>query len=131
MSTPGRFVAIYASTLFAFVALDAVWIGFIAIHLFKSAIGGIMQPTPLISPAVAFYLIYTIGLVLLAVRNTASAAEAALRGAVLGLTAYATFDLTNLAIIKGWTWSLAIVDIAWGTLLSAVAAATGYVAARR
>ena len=56
---------------------------------------------------------------------------AATHGAVLGLTAYATFDLTSLAIIKGWTPGLAAVDMAWGTVLSAIAAVAGYAAGKR
>lgn len=131
MTNPARAAWVYTSTLLAFLAMDAVWIQLVAMPLFKSAIGGIMRPEPMIAAAIAFYLIYTAGLVTLAINGAPSSARAAAKGAVLGLTAYATFDLTNLAIINGWTWALAVIDIAWGTALSAIAAAVGSMVARR
>nr|WP_040878888.1 DUF2177 family protein [Kaistia granuli] len=47
-------------------------------------------------------------------------------GAVLGLVAYGTYDMTNLATLKNWSLSLSVVDMAWGTFLTSLAATSGY-----
>lgn len=122
-------IMVFLATLAAFVALDALWISLAAMPMFQGAVGGIMRPAPLITPAAIFYVIYIAGLMRLAVMpalRERSAKSAAMNGAVLGLTAYATFDLTNLTIIQGWTPMLAAVDMAWGTAVSAIAAVAGY-----
>ena len=104
----------YIATLIAFVALDVTWLMLVAVGLFQSQLGAILRPQPDLIAAAAFYPIYAGGLVMLAVRpalRARSLISAAANGAILGLTAYATFDLTNLAIIKGWTLGLALIEI--------------------
>ncbi len=128
MTSLKQITLVYAATLATFVAIDAVWLTQVAIHQFTIALGDMLRPVPDVGAVVAFYLVYTAGLVYLAVRPSileGSVAGAAVKGAVLGLTAYATFDLTNLAVLKGWTPGLAALDIAWGTVLTAVSAAIG------
>ena len=121
-------------SLFAFVILDAAWLMLVAVPMFQSQLGAILRPEPMLGAAIAFYPIYTFGLVALAVRPAIAARSMALataKGAVLGLTAYATFDLTNLAVIKGWTIRLATIDIAWGMFVSAIASMAGTFAGLR
>ena len=116
-------------TLAVFLGLDAAWLWLVAMELFQSQLGTILRPEPLLGAAIAFYLIYSLGIVVLAVRPALAArapAIAAGRGAMLGLVAYATFDLTNLAVIRGWTLQLAVVDMAWGIAATAAAALAGY-----
>lgn len=130
MRTPVAYIA----SLLTFMALDAAWLMLVAIGQFQMLLGPILLPQPNLGAAAAFYLIYIGGLVFLAVRpalQLRSMGTAVSHGAVVGLTAYATFDLTSLAIIKGWTLDLALIDMAWGTALSAVAALAGYAAGRR
>lgn len=135
MQTDGRaLVAVVIASLLAFVILDAAWLSLVAIDLFQTRLGPILRPAPMVGAIVAFYLIYAAGLVVLAVhpalvRN--SWRTAAWLGAVLGLTAYATFDLTNLAVIERWTIGLAVTDIAWGMAASTLSALAGYAAGRR
>jgi uncharacterized membrane protein len=122
----------YTATLIAFVLLDAAWLALFAIEMFKHAVGPILREQPDILAAVAFYLIYAAGLFALAVRPAAvshSLRMAITNGAIVGLTAYATFDLTNLAVIQGWTPAIVLMDMAWGAAASATAAALGYVGA--
>lgn len=124
----------YLATLATFVALDAGWLSLVAIELFRHYLGPILREQPNAAAAIAFYGIYAAGLYVLAVRPSAierSYRAAASYGAMVGLTAYATFDLTNLAIINGWTLTLALLDLAWGTAASAVAAAAGHGVATR
>ncbi len=84
------------------------------------------------APAIVFYLAYVVGLVYFAVRPGLAADSlkaSALNGALFGIFAYATYDLTSQATIRNWTTSLSVVDMAWGTL-SAAAAAIGFAATR-
>lgn len=122
----------YAATLCAFVVLDAIWLQFVAIEMFRQNVGAILRDQPDVGAAVAFYAIYAAGLYGLAVRPALAVQQrqaALANGALVGLTAYATFDLTNLAIIAGWTPKLAVLDIGWGTVASAIAALAGYAVA--
>lgn len=132
MTSRGNLLLGYAAALATFLVIDAIWLTTVAIGEFQRHLGPILQPQPSLPAAGLFYLIYAAGLLYLAVMPalaSASWSQALTRGAVLGLTAYATFDLTNLAVIKGWPASLAAMDMAWGTLLSAVSAGAGYAGA--
>jgi uncharacterized membrane protein len=123
-----RYTTAYVSTLITFLAIDGAWIALVAADLFSRSIGPIMRDAPLLYAAAAFYAVYAAALVFLAVKpavESRSILEASYRGAVLGIGAYATFDLTNLAIIKGWPMGAAILDMAWGTSASAIASAAG------
>ena len=135
MTTESRaLVAASIASLLTFVALDAAWLSLVAVDLFQKQLGPILRPAPMAGAIVAFYPIYVAGLVILAVRPALASnswSTAAMLGAVLGLTAYATFDLTNLAVIERWTIGLAIIDIAWGVTVSSVAALAGFAAGRR
>jgi uncharacterized membrane protein len=128
-----RYLTIFGATLLAFVAIDVAWLVLVANAFFKSQIGSLLRAQPDLVAAAVFYLIYTGGLVVLAVApalRAKSARVAAGNGAVLGLTAYATFDLTNLAIIEGWTLAVTLLDITWGTIATALASLAGYQVAR-
>ncbi len=134
MHTARRFAAMFLATLVVFVLLDAAWLWLVGLKMFQNHVGSILRPEPMLGAVIAFYPVYAVGLVVLAVQPAVAArslAAAALKGALLGLTAYATFDLTNLAVIKGWTIGLASMDIAWGVVGSAIAALAGYAAGSR
>jgi uncharacterized membrane protein len=121
-------------TLVTFVVLDATWLMLVAVPMFQSQLGAILRSEPMLGAAIALYPVYSIGLVTLAVRPAIAARSmwtAAVNGAVLGVTAYATFDLTNLAVIKGWTIGLAAIDIAWGVIVSAIGSMAGTFAGLR
>jgi uncharacterized membrane protein len=127
-------MAAYLAVLVTLAVVDGLWIWLVAIGQFQATIGPLMKASPDLAAVGAFYLIYTLGVVVLAVRpavSERSMGRAALLGAMLGLSAYATFDLTNLAILKGWTWKLALIDIVWGSILTSIAAGAGYAAASR
>ena len=51
-----------------------------------------------------------------------------LLGAVLGLVAYATYDLSNAATLKHWPVKIVVMDVAWGALLTAATSAAAYLA---
>jgi uncharacterized membrane protein len=118
----------YCVALAAFCGLDFVWLSLAGDAVYRPAIGDLMRSEFDGAAAVAFYLIYVGGLVFLSIRPAGRLTEAIVRGAVYGFCAYATYDLTNRATLRHWPLALSLVDMAWGTALSAVAAACGYLA---
>ena len=92
-------------------------------------LGTVLRERPDLAAAGTFYLIYGVGMAPLVVApalRERSVLSAAWRGAVLGLTAYATFDLTNLAIVRDWTLTVSLADMAWGTCATGLACLAGY-----
>ncbi len=119
----------YVTTLLVFVLVDAIWLTLVMRGLFVTHLGPLLAEPVRYVPAVVFYLIFTTGLLVLAIEpavRAGSLRSAIILGMVLGLTAYATYDLTNRATLQAWPMVIVIVDIAWGTILSAIAAAAGY-----
>ncbi len=122
------YIVAYLATLIVFVAIDFLWLSNMANRLYRPTLGDTLTPDFRLVPAVAFYLIYAAGLTFLAVRTglmSGSSATAALYGAIVGFTAYATYDLTNQSTLKNWSATLTIVDVMWGTVLSAASAGIG------
>lgn len=120
-----RYFLLYLMTLSVLLPIDLVFLGFIAKNFYASQVGDMLGPVRL-APAILFYLIYIAGIVVFV--NGASNAtwsSALVYGALFGLFCYATFDLTSLAILKTWSWPVAIVDILWGAAITGVAAAAG------
>ena len=118
----------YAVTAVVFLALDAAWLTTMADRLYRPALGRLILDRFEVLPAVAFYAVYLVGVVVFAVlpglekgRWTTSLGL----GALLGLVAYATYDLTNQATLRGWPWRVTVADLCWGAFVTAVAAAAG------
>ena len=122
-----RFLAAYAATMITVLAIDLLWIGVIAKPLYQAGIGHLMAAQPNLVAALLFYLLFPLGLMLFAVLPGAGGAwgRTVATGALFGFFAYATYDLTNLATLKDWPLSLSLIDIAWGSLVSALASAAG------
>jgi len=117
MKMTGLFLKNYFFTLIPFVALDAVWLGLVAPKFYRSQIGYIMAERPNWFAAAAFYLLFIAGMVFCVTGREGSISQAVLRGAVFGFICYATYDLTNLATLKGWPILVTVVDMTWGTVL--------------
>jgi uncharacterized membrane protein len=122
-----KHLAAYAATAFAMLVLDALWLGLIAAPLYQQGIGHLMAPQPRLGVAALFYLLYPLGIVIFAVAARPAGAwrPTLLAGALFGLFTYATYDLTNLATLKGWPIWLSVIDVAWGCVVSAASAAAG------
>ncbi len=118
----------YAATLVAMLAIDLLWLGVIARPLYAQGIGHLMAERPSVPVAALFYAVYALGLVVFVVAPQAATpgwATTLAREALFGFFAYATYDLTNLATLKGWPVWLSLVDMAWGSAVSAVCAIAG------
>jgi uncharacterized membrane protein len=123
------FVWVYLAGLVAMLAPDAVWLTFAGPALYRPALGDLLADSFSPIPALLFYLLYVFGLTTLSVGR--SVAESTLRGALFGICAYGTYDLTNQATLRHWPTYLTLADLAWGTLLSAFAAAIAGLVRRR
>lgn len=125
-----KWIAAYAATLVAFCALDYLWLGVVAKGFYQAEIGPLMLPRPNLVPAALLYALCAGGLLAFAIVPAQSLPRAALAGAFLGLVVYGVYDLTNLAVLAGWTVRVALADMAWGTVVCAAAASVGYTAGR-
>lgn len=113
---------LYFITLLAFLVIDAFWLGLIAPSFYQAQIGYIMAENPNFLAAGLFYLLFIFGMVVFVVEpgvREGTLMQAVARGALFGLVTYATYDLTNLATLEGWPVLVTVVDLAWGTFLSA------------
>ncbi len=129
-----KFLWAYAGAAIVFVAADFVWLGFVARDFYRNNLGELMLERPLMSVAVAFYVLYLVGVVIFGVSpalREGSWWTAAMYGALFGFFAYATYDLTNLATLRNWPPIVTVVDMAWGVFVSAVASTAGYALATR
>jgi uncharacterized membrane protein len=123
----------YAGSLLTLVVLDAIWLGLVARTFYRDQLGELMRPQPSLGIAAVFYLFFAVAVVMLAVMpalSSESIAKALLFGAVLGLAAYGTYDITNLSTLKGWPVMVSVVDMIWGTVITAATAGGGYAIAR-
>lgn len=126
-------VIAYAGALMTLLVLDVIWLGLVARTFYRDQLGELMLPSPNLGIAVVFYVFFAVAIVFLATRpglSSASITIAIIHGAVLGLAAYGTYDVTNLATLKNWPLAMSIVDVLWGGFVTAMAAAGGYLAVR-
>ncbi len=113
----------YGVTLVTFVAVDMVWLGTMASRFYKPTLGDIPIASVNFLPAVVFYALYPVGLIIFAIGPALRAGSwlnAPIYGALFGFFTYATYDLSNQATLRNWTFSLIAVDVVWGTFLGAL-----------
>ena len=123
------YLTAYIGSAVAMLALDAVWLTTMVPRLYKPALGDMLADPPNFIIAGVFYLLYVIGIVVLAVLpalNQQNWLMALGAGALLGLVAYGTYDFTNLSTLKNWPLTLSLIDVCWGVVLTGVAATGGY-----
>lgn len=121
-------LAAYLAILVVMVVVDLVWLGVVAKPMFQQGIGHLMAAKPNVPAAAVFYAIYPIGLLLFAIAPTGGPGawnSVLAKAALFGFFAYATYELTNLALLRDWPVKMVLVDIAWGVALSALSAAAG------
>lgn len=121
----------YVSTLLAFLVLDGLWLGVLMAPTYRALLGSLMLDQPLLAPAAVFYLLYVFGCVVFVVLPAKTWRRASTLGALLGLVAYGTYDLSNWATLHGWSAQLALMDMAWGTLATCIACTFGYWVTRK
>lgn len=122
----GTFGWIYGTTMIVFFLIDLVWIGVVAQDFYARTIGGMLRESVNWPAALTFYFLYIGGIVVFvlvpALEKGSRIRRTALKGGLLGLFAYGTFDLTALALLEGWPVIVTVVDMVWGTVLTAATA---------
>jgi len=119
----------YLLTFIVFLAVDLLWLGIIAKSLYQKYLGDFLSDKVNWTAAVIFYFIYVAGISIFAIYpavNKGSVYHAILMGALFGIFTYATYDLTNLATLKGWPLPIVFIDILWGAVLSAIVSFSGF-----
>lgn len=119
----------YAATAAVFFAIDFVWLSTVSAGFYRPRLGTLLLEQPNLLIAGLFYLFYVGGIVYFAVAPALAGggwSKALIAGLVLGFVAYGTYDLTNLSTLRGWSWSVTFVDLAWGTALTGVAGVLGF-----
>ncbi|MBX7066075.1 MAG: DUF2177 family protein [Parachlamydiales bacterium] len=117
-----NYFKLYAIALAAFILIDSVWLGLIAKGFYQEQIGFLMTRQIRWGAAFLFYAVYILGLIVFVISPAIKGQNnqsPLLYGALFGLIAYGTYDLTNLATIEGWPIKLVVVDLLWGTFISA------------
>ena len=120
-----RYVVLYLATFVVFIPIDFLFLGLVAKGFFASQVGDMLGEIR-IAPAILFYLLYVAGIVIFV--NGPSGAtwqSTLLYGALFGLFCYATFELTSMSLLKHWTWPVVIIDMSWGTFVTAVSSTAG------
>ena len=128
-----RYLAAFASSAVVMAVLDFIWLSTMADRLYRPVLGDWMNRQVNWPPAIAFYVLFLFGVTFLATvpaLQQGSWRVAAMNGAVFGLVAYATYDLTNHATLGRWSTTITLVDMTWGTFLACTAALAGYFGSR-
>lgn len=119
-------IILWIAAAILFLAIDMLWLLWLGRGFYVAEIGPLLRETPNFGAAGAFYLLYVTGLMIMVIwpaHQAQSVSQALIYGAVLGLMAYGTYDLTNLAVAKGFTLKIAAIDMVWGTMLTAAVSA--------
>jgi uncharacterized membrane protein len=128
MSLTKLFIS-YALTFVVFFIVDMAWLGFIAKDLYKKYLGGFLSEQVNWTAAVVFYLLFIVGVFIFAIMPSVeknSVISAITFGALFGFFTYATYDLTNLATLKGWPVTIVFIDIIWGSVLTGIVSTAGF-----
>ncbi len=123
-----RYLGAYATCVAVMLVLDGIWIGVLARPWYQQGIGHLMADQFNGVAAIAFYLVYGLGLMFFVVSPSGASTpwrKTLLSGALFGFFAYATYDLTNLATLKNWPVGVSLIDMAWGSVASLSAGAGG------
>ena len=127
------YLKLYALTVPVFFIIDLIWLGVVAKGFYQKNLKYILSPNVNWTAAIIFYLMYIAGILIFAVLPGVakdSVRHAALWGALFGFFTYATYDLTNLALLKDWPLNIVVVDILWGVVLCTVVATLSFYIAK-
>lgn len=121
-------VVLYLSTAIVFLGLDVIGLRYLIRPVFERQIGDLLADPFRLGPAAVFYLFYVLALLILVTApmlETGSYGRIALKAALFGAVGYGTYEFTNLATLKAWTWGMVALDLSWGIFLTTVAALAG------
>ena len=117
-----------------FLIIDVIWLSFATKSFYRPLIGNLLADIPVMWAAALFYILYVIGMAILVIQpcmDSESIFKTVYTGFIFGLVAYGTYNLTNMAVLKGWSPTVTFVDMFWGGSLTAVSATTGLYLAKK
>jgi uncharacterized membrane protein len=124
-----RYAVLYLATLIVLIPVDFLFLGIVAKGFFSSQVGDMLGEIRL-APAVLFYLLYVMGIIVFVNGPVGATWQSTLLyGALFGFFCYATFELTSLSLLKHWTWPVVLLDVSWGTFVTALSSTTGFLIA--
>ena len=115
-------------TSLVFLVIDVIWLSFATKSFYRPLIGSLLTDKPVIWAAALFYILYVVGISIVVIQpciHDSSIVKSIYIGFVFGLVAYGTYNLTNMAVLKGWSPTVVFVDTFWGGSLTALSAGTG------
>lgn len=124
-----NYLKTYSVAFAVFMVIDMIWLGIVARKLYKEQIGFLLKTDVNWIAALAFYMLYVVGILFFVLEPAfaaGSAIYALLAGMFFGFITYATYDLTNLATLKDWPLLITFVDLAWGSALGGLTAYVSY-----
>jgi uncharacterized membrane protein len=124
-----QYLWVYLISVVVFFVVDMTWLGFVAKNFYRNQIGHLLGDTVNWPVAICFYLLFLVGLLIFVIApalETRNITHALMFGALFGFFTYATYDLTNWSTLRDWPALVSIVDMAWGTVLSATIATVTY-----
>lgn len=124
----------FVTVLIIFSVIDTLWLGFMGDRVYRPLIGEVLADKFRLAPAIAFYCLYALGLTIFAVLPALKSGDwktALMWGALFGLFAYGTYDLTNYATLKTWGLKITLLDMTWGVVVSGVCSAAAAAVALR
>jgi uncharacterized membrane protein len=124
-----KIILAYSLTFLVFLAIDLFWLGFLAKDLYRRQLGNLLSDQVNWTAAIIFYLLFVAGVFLFAIAPATekqSFGHAVIYGALFGFFTYATYDLTNLATLKGWPVKIVFIDIVWGMVLTGLVSSAGF-----
>ena len=117
-----------------FLIIDVIWLSFATKSFYRPLIGNLLTDKPVMWAAGLFYILYVLGMALVVIQpciNSESIFKTTYIGFIFGLVAYGTYNLTNMAVLKGWSPTVTFVDMFWGGSLTALSATTGLYLAKK
>ncbi len=117
-----------------FLIIDVIWLSFATKSFYRPLIGNLLSDKPVFWAAALFYILYVFGMAIVVIQpciDSASLFRTIYTGFIFGLVAYGTYNLTNMAVLKGWSPTVTFVDMFWGGSLTAVSATTGLYLAKK
>ena len=117
-----------------FLIIDVIWLSFATKSFYRPLIGNLLADKPVMWAAALFYILYVFGMAIVVIQpciNSESIFKTVYTGFIFGLVAYGTYNLTNMAVVKGWSPTVTFVDMFWGGSLTALSATTGLYLAKK
>ncbi len=131
------FKCLIIATLIAsliFLVIDVIWLSFATKSFYRPLIGNLLSDKPVMWAAALFYILYVLGMALVVIQpcvDSGSLFKTIYTGFIFGLVAYGTYNLTNMAVLKGWSPTVTFVDMLWGGSLTAISTTTGLYIAKK